>query len=370
MRTYDIINAGPKNRFLCNGRIVSNSGRLIQLQNAPRGNIKNIEPARELVMRNDPDWLEYCYGPIPDTLSSLLRSAIVPKPGHRFIISDFSAVEAVTGAWLANEEWMLEVFRTHGKLYEMSASKMFGVPMEQITKDSPFRQKGKVSELSGMYGGSVGAFIKMGALKEGILEEELPALVKGYRMIHLNIVAYWSALQEAAFTAIRERCRVELKDMYVEDVYVKGDTVQMDYYPPDRGIVFYMNGKSLFIVLPSGRELVYCTASIEQGEYGPEICYWGNDQTTKKWSKQSTYGPKILENIDQAVSRDLLMNGVQNLRRAGYHTVLMVHDESVNEELIGFGSLEEVNRLMVTLPPWAQGLPLRAEGCESFYYKK
>lgn len=346
------------------------AGRLLQHQNLPRGNYKNIEPVRDLVMLNDPDLLEYVYGAIPDCLSSLIRSAIVPAEGHRFIISDYSAIEAVVAAWLANEEWMLEVFRTHGKLYEMSAAKMFNIPIEQITKDSPYRQKGKVSELSGTYGGSVGAFIKMGALREGILETELPALVKGYRLTHLNIVALWSAIDMAAKLAIQTGTRTYLHEMFVDTLYVKGDRVQVNYYPPNRGISFYMRGKSMFIQLPSGRELVYCNAGMEEGEYGLKIVYWGIDQTKKKWSKQDTYGPKLLENIDQATSRDITMNGLQNLHRAGYGVILHVHDEAVCETPIGVGSLDEVNRLMVNLPEWAKDMPLKAAGEESFYYKK
>jgi DNA polymerase len=349
------------------GRIAS---RLIQTQNFPRGTIKNIEPVRDLVMQNDPDWLEFSYGPIPDVLSSLLRSALVPAPGKRFVIVDYSAIEAVVAAYLANEEWMLEVFRTHGKLYETTASKMFNTPIEKITKDSPLRSKGKVSELSGQYGGSTGAFIKMGALKEGLTEEELPALVKGYRLTHLNIVCLWSAIDVAAKRAIETRSRVYLHEIYVGNVYVKGDHIDVDYFAPDHGISFYMQGKSLFVALPSGRELVYCNAGIEDGQYDPKICYWGMDQTTKKWSKQDTYGPKLFENIDQAISRDILMNGLQNLDKAGYETVLQVHDEAVAEVEIGVGSLEEMIELMLELPSWCADLPLKAAGEESFYYKK
>lgn len=349
------------------GRIAS---RLIQTQNFPRGAIKNIEPVRDLVMLNDPEWMEYSYGAIPDTLSSLLRSALVPAPGHRFIISDFSAVEMVVNAWLAGEEWVLDVFRTHGKVYEMSASMMFNIPLETIKKDSPYRQKGKLTELSCGYGGSTGALIKMGALKEGILEAELPPLVKGWRMTHLNIVALWKALDECAKTCIETGRKVYLSDILVECVWVSGTDITVNYRAPDHGVYFYMRGKSLFFVLPSGRELVYVNAGIGEGPYGPTINYWGVDQTKKKWSKLDTYGPKLLENLCQAVARDLLMHGLQNLDSAGYDTVLQVHDESVNEMPIGVGSLEEVNRLMTDLPEWAAGMPLKAAGEESFYYKK
>ena len=345
------------------------AGRLLQHQNLPRGNYKNIEPVRDLVMQNDPEWLEFTYGAIPDALSSLIRSAIVPAPGHRFIISDFSAVEARGIAWLAGEDWVLEVFKTHGKIYEATASKMFNIPLESIGKSSPYRQKGKVAALALGYQGSVGALVKMGALREGIAEEELKPIVTGWRRANLNIVAFWAALDRAAKEAIRTGIRIRLCDIHVDSVYA-GENVPMDYWAPDRGIEFYMRGRSLFLKLPSGRELVYASVGIEMGEFGDKITYWGIDQTKKKWTKLDTYGGKLAENVTQALCRDLLMNGLQNLDRAGYPIVLHVHDEAVCEMPIGQGSLEEVNKLMTILPDWATGFPLDAEGDESFYYKK
>jgi len=336
------------------------AGRLLQHQNLPRGNYKNIEPVRDLVMKNDPEWLEFTYGAIPDALSSLIRSAIVPAPGNRFIISDFSAVEARGLAWLAGEEWVLEVFRTHGKIYEATASKMFGIPIESITKDSPYRQKGKVAALALGYQGSVGALVKMGALREGILEEELKPIVNGWRIANPKIVMFWRALQTAALYAIENGVRTK-----VSDIEIGGE-----YRAPDRGIEFYMKGRSLFLRLPSGRELVYASVGIEEGEFGPKITYWGIDQTKKKWSKLDTYGGKLAENVTQALCRDLLMNSLQTLDRAGYDIVLHVHDEAVVESPVGKGSLEEVNELMTQLPAWASEFPLDAEGGESFYYKK
>lgn len=346
------------------------AGRLLQHQNLPRGNYKNIEPVRGVVMQNDPVWLEYIYGAIPDCLSSLIRSAIVPATGHRFIICDYSAIESLTVAWLAGEEWVLDVFRTHGKIYEMSASKMFNIPLADIKKDSPYRQKGKVAVLSCGYQGGAGALVKMGALKEGILEEELPTIVKQWREANLNIVASWRAYQTAAIQAVQSGRKVNVAEQYIDKVYIGGNRIDIDYFTPDHGIYFYMRGRSLFLRLPSGRELVYVDASIEEGEYGPKIVYWGLDQEKKKWSKLDTYGGKICENITQAVARDLLMHGLQNLDRAGYKTVLHVHDEGVVEVPIGVGSLDEVNRLMCDLPEWAKDLPLKAAGEESFYYKK
>lgn len=350
-------------------RTMRAAGRMLQHQNLPRGKYKNIEPVRDMVMQNDPEWLEFVYGAIPDALSSLIRSALIPAPGHRFIILDYSAIEMVVTAFLAGEDWVLDVFRTHGKIYEMSASRMFNLPLESVTKESPYRQKGKITELGCSYGGSVGALTKMGALKEGILEEELPGLVRGWRTTHLNIVAFWKALQEAAMQAITNKTKVFVHEIYVSDVYVQGK-IELDYFAPDHGIYFEVRGKTLFLGLPSGRELVYCNVGVEDGEYGLRIIFWGVDQTKKKWSKLDTYGPKFLENISQSVARDILMNGMQNLDRAGYQVVLHVHDEAVCETPIGTGSLEEVKELMLQLPSWCKDMPLKAAGEESLYYKK
>lgn len=263
-----------------------NAHRLIQTGNFPRGRFKNIEPIRDLVMLNDADWLEYCYGAIPDIMSSLLRSALVPSPGKRFIISDFSSVESGVLAWLAGEEWVLEVFRTHGKIYEMTASKMFGVPIEEITKTSPLRQKGKISTLLLGFQGGAGALIRGGALKEGLTEEELPAIVSGWRIANPNIVNFWYALQKAAILAITTGQRI-----YIKDIEIRGE-----YCPPDHGIYFELYGKSLFFGLPSGRQLVYVNVAIEEGDFGERITYWGVDQTKKKWCKLDTWGGKLAEN--------------------------------------------------------------------------
>jgi len=334
--------------------------RLIQTGNFPQGNIENIEPVRDLVMLNDPDWLEYTYGPIPDTLSSLLRSALIPAPGHRFIISDLASIEARVLAWLAGEEWVLEVFRTHGKIYEATASRMFNVPLESIGKKSDYRKKGKIACLLLGYQGSAGALLKMGAHKMGILEEEFPTIVSGWRNANPNIVNFWSAVQQGMLHTVGTGEPVQL-----HDIIIRGE-----YKAPNRGMGFRMVGKSLFFKLPSGRELVYCNAGIEEGEYGSKIVYWGTNQTSKKWCKIDTYGGKGVENATQAVARDILMHGLQLMDNAGYKIVLHVHDESVSEMPIGVGSLDEVVKLMTTNPDWATGLPLQAAGEESFYYKK
>lgn len=275
------------------------SGRLLQHQNLPRGKFKNIEPIRDLVMQQDPEWLEFTYGAIPDALSSLIRSTLIPAPGHRFFISDFSAVEAVVLAWLAGEDWVLDVFRTHGKIYETTASKMFNLPLETITKDSPYRQKGKTAVLGLGYSGGVNALIKMGALKEGLTEDELPAIVAGWRRANPNIVNFWYSLQKAAEMAIKSRSRV-----YIHDILIRGE-----YTAPNHGISFYTRGSSLFFVLPSGRELVYCNVGIEDGEYGERITYWGVDQVKKRWAKLDTYSGKLAENCLISETKVLSLKG-------------------------------------------------------------
>lgn len=334
--------------------------RLIQTGNFPQGNIENIEPVRDLVLANDSEWLEFTYGAIPDTLSSLLRSALIPAPGHRFIISDLASIEARVLAWLAGEEWVLEVFRTHGKIYEATAARMFHIPIESIDKKSSYRKKGKIASLLLGYQGSVGALLKMGASKEGILEEDFPSIVSGWRVANPNIVNFWYAVQTAMIHTIKTG-----EPIRVHDVVVKGE-----YRAPDRGLSFRKVGKSLFFKLPSGRELVYCNVGLEEGEYGEKVIYWGVDQTKKRWSKLDTYGGKGVENATQAVARDVMMHGLHKLEEAGYKTLLHVHDEAVCEMPVGVGSLDEVVKLMTINPSWADGLPLQAAGEESFYYKK
>lgn len=337
-----------------------NSGRLIQTGNFPQGNIENIEPVRDLAMLNDPEWFEFTYGAIPDALSSLLRSALIPAPGKRFIIVDLASIESRVIAWLAGEQWVLEVFKTHGKIYEMTASRMFNVPLESIDKKSPYRKKGKVATLACGFQGAKGALIKMGALKEGLTEDELPALVTAWREANPNIVNLWYAVQAAIIRAIEIR----------ETVYLHHVELRNGYQAPDHGISFRMHGRSLLLKLPSGRELVYVNTSLEDGEYGPKIVYHGTDQTTKKWTKLDTYGGKAVENIVQGTARDILMYGLHNMADRNYDIVLHVHDESVSEMPFGVGSVQEVIECMTTNPEWATGLPLAAEGCESLYYKK
>lgn len=326
------------------------AGRLVQVQNLPRGTFgsKNLDAARNCVISNDSELLEICFGAIPDTLSQLVRTAFIPEEGKRFIVSDFSAIEARVIAWLAGERWRLEVFNTHGKIYEASAAQMFKVPIESITKSSPFRQKGKIAELALGYQGGNGALIKMGALDMGLTEEELPGIVKAWRDANPAIVQLWWNMDKAAKNAIRSNSVI----------------------PIGKGAYFQYKKGYLLMGLPSGRTLCYAKAALGQGSVGEIINYWGVDQTTKKWTKLETYGGKLVENVIQAIARDCLAQALLNVHEAGYRTVMHVHDEIVCELPIGKGSLKELNALLCKPEKWMAGLPLKAEGFEALYYKK
>lgn len=269
------------------------AGRLVQVQNLPRNKIKDLDLARELVRDRELDILDFAYGNVPDILSQLIRTAFIPKDGCRFIVSDFSAIEARVIAWLAKESWRIDVFNTHGKIYEASASQMFSVPVDSITKDDPLRQKGKIAELALGYGGSVGALTSMGALEQGLEEDELQPLVTTWRQANPNITKFWWDCDKAAKKAIKERT-----------------TVSMQF-----GIKFIYDPGVLFIQLPSGRKLAYIRPKIEphQTFSGDKITYEGMNQTTKKWERINTYGPKIVENIVQAVARDCLREAMFNV---------------------------------------------------------
>lgn len=327
------------------------AGRLVQVQNLPRGsfNSESLDEARNCVLNNDSEMLEMVFGAIPDTLSQLVRTAFIPEEGKRFIVSDYSAIEARVIAWLANEKWRLEVFNTHGRIYEASAAQMFKVPIESIGKSSPLRQKGKIAELALGYQGSMGALVKMGAIDMGLTEEELPAIVAAWRTANPAIVNLWWNMDRAAKQAIRNP--------------------GMNLALP-KGVYFQYKKGYLFMVLPSGRKLCYAKASLAPGKMGEIIVYWGVDQTTKKWSKLETYGGKFVENCIQAIARDCLAQGLLNLDNAGYRTVMHIHDEVVCEVPIGKGSLREVNALLTKSVAWMNGLPLKAEGFETSYYKK
>ena len=326
------------------------AGRLVQVQNLPRNKIKDLDLARELVRDRELDILDFAYGNVPDILSQLIRTAFIPKDGCRFIVSDFSAIEARVIAWLAKESWRIDVFNTHGKIYEASASQMFSVPVDSITKDDPLRQKGKIAELALGYGGSVGALTSMGALEQGLEEDELQPLVTTWRQANPNITKFWWDCDKAAKKAIKERTTVSIQF----------------------GIKFIHDPGVLFIQLPSGRKLAYIRPKIEphQTFSGDKITYEGMNQTTKKWERINTYGPKIVENIVQAVARDCLRESMFNVENEGYNIVMHVHDELILEVPKDRGGIDELNSIMCRPIEWAKGLPLNADGFECNYYMK
>lgn len=323
------------------------AGRLVQIHNLPQNHLPDLELARALVSEGRYEEVELFYESTPNVLSELIRTAFVAKPGCRFIISDYSAIEARVLAWLAGEEWRLQVFETHGKIYEASASAMFHVPIEEITKTSPLRQKGKISELALGYGGAVGALTSMGALKMGLTEEELPGLVSTWRSANPHITAFWWAVDEAAITAVRDKKPSKVGRVSFE----------------------YKSG-FLFVTLPSGRKLSYVKPRMMLNKFGREGLTYEGIGESKKWMRLETYGPKLVENIVQAASRDILAEAMLRLEKEGFDIVCHVHDEVVLEVPDGKSSVEEVNEIMAVNPVWTEGLPLKAAGFESPFYKK
>ena len=328
------------------------AGRLIQVQNLPKNTMDGLDIARSAVLDGDADTMGMLFNePLPVILSQLIRTAFIAPDGHTFIVADFSAIEARVLAWLAGEQWRLDVFATHGKIYEASAAQMFKVPLESIGKGSPLRQKGKVAELALGYQGGANALIAMGALDMGISEEELPAIVSAWRRANRRIVDLWTDVEDAA--------RYEIEGLT---------------HPPVSDLRFLYKGGTLIITLPSGRQLFYPNARITPGKFGDQITYDGMDQTTKQWGRQSTYGGKLVENITQAVARDLLAHAMCRLTDRGVDIVAHIHDEVISEwEDTGWpvnDALEAVCDIMATGPAWAKGLPLRADGYITKYYKK
>lgn len=325
------------------------AGRLVQVQNLPQNHLPDLDDARNLLRNGDFEQIEFLYDSVSDTLSQLIRTAFIPANGNRFIVADFSAIEARVIAWLAGEEWRLEVFKTHGKIYEASASQMFHVLIESIKKGSDLRQKGKIAELALGYGGSVGALASMDKSKS-IPEEELPELVQHWRNANPNITKFWWDCDKAAKKAIREKTTVELH----------------------HGIKFIYDPGVLFIKLPSGRKLSYIRPKIEPHETfsGDKITYEGMEQTSKQWKRLDTYGPKLVENIVQAVARDCLGETMVKVTAAGYNIVMHVHDELIMDVPKGKGSVEKICNIFGQPIEWAKGLPLRADGYECSYYMK
>ena len=320
------------------------SGRIIQLQNLPQNHIPDLAQARELVKAGDFDALAMLYEDIPDTLSQLIRTAFVPQDGRKFIVADFSAIEARVIAWIAGERWRLRVFEGGGDIYCASASQMFHVPVEKHGVNGHLRQKGKIAELALGYGGSVGALKSMGALEMGLAEEELQPLVSAWRDSNPSITEFWWAVDRAVKECIKKRVSTET-----------------------HGIRFSYESGMLFITLFSGRRLAYVKPRIGENQFGGESVTYMGVGGTKKWERLESYGPKFVENIVQAVSRDILCYAMRTLRTCSI--VAHVHDEIIIEADRRM-SLPAVCEQMGRTPPWAKGLLLRADGYECDFYQK
>lgn len=320
------------------------AGRIIQMQNLPQNHLGDLSEARELVRAGGFDALEMLYEDVPDTLSQLIRTAFVPQGNRKFIVADFSAIEARVIAWLAGEKWRQDVFAEGKDIYCASASQMFGVPVEKHGVNGHLRQKGKIAELALGYGGSVGALKAMGALEMGLQEDELPALVSAWRQANPKIVQFWWAVDHAVMDAVTRKTTTKT-----------------------HGIIFSARNGMLFITLPSGRNLAYVKPKIGTNKFGGDCITYEGVGGTKKWERMDSYGPKFVENIVQATSRDLLCYAMQTLR---YCSIVMhIHDEVVIEADRRM-SLQAVCDQMGRTPPWANGLQLRADGYETDFYKK
>ncbi len=329
------------------------SGRLVQVQNLPQNKVeiglprsilKDLKSYKEAF-----ELLDILYDNPKSILSQLIRTAFIPKKNHKFIISDFSAIEARVIAYLSKEKWRNEVFNTHGKIYEASASKMFKVPIEKITKDSELRQKGKIAELALSYQGGKNALLKMGAKDMGLDDNEIIELVKAFRRSNLSIIKFWKDLEDGAIKCVKEKISVRINEH----------------------IELFSDGDFLFIKLPSGRKLAYFNPSVEiDSKFNKEvICYKSLNQTTKKFEKTYTYGGKLAENVVQAVSRDVLCEKMIELERCGLSIVMHVHDEVVLEVLEDV-SKTYVNEIMEREIPYLKGLNLKSDTHEEYYYRK
>ena len=322
------------------------AGRLVQVQNLPQNHIPDLAIARNLIKSGCFEAVELLYDSIPDTLSQLIRTAFVPREGCKFMVADFSAIEARVIAWLAGESWRQEVFRNNGDIYCASASQMFGVPVEKHGVNGELRQKGKIAELALGYGGGVGAMISMGAIDMGLAEEELQPIVDSWRQSNPAIVKLWWDVHRCVIKAVKDKQPQTYKCLTFE----------------------YQSGM-LFIGLPSGRRLAYAKPSVYRNDYDrDEIAYMGVD-ATKKWGKINSYGPKFVENIIQAMSRDILAEAMERLEAAGYDIVMHVHDEAVIEAPRD-AVLEDVCQIMSKAPDWTPGLILNAAGYECEFYQK
>ncbi len=332
------------------------AGRLVQMQNLPRNYLGTLDYARKLAKRGDLEGMKLIYGNVPDTLSQLIRTAFIPSERHKLVVADFSAIEARVIAWLAGEQWVNEVFATHGKIYEATASQMFGVPVERIVKGNPeyeLRQKGKVATLALGYQGGPGALTAMGALDMGLSEDELPDIVQRWRQANPRIRDLWYAVDQAASAAVQ--------------------TAQPQGV---RGLIFALEGDLLYgqcfltIRLPSGRKLYYPRPFLHENKFERlAVHYYASDQGTKKWGITSTYGGKLTENVVQAIARDCLAETLRRIESRGLQVVFHVHDEVVIDAPMDV-RVDDICDLMAEPIPWAPGLVLKGAGFESMYYKK
>lgn len=322
------------------------AGRLVQMQNLPQNKMpdRDLDIARQLVRAGDLTTMELLFDDISGTLSQLIRTAFIPRKGHRFIVADFSAIEARVIAWLSGEQWRMDVFNTHGKIYEASAEQMFHLPPGSVKKGDPMRQKGKIAELALGYGGSVGALKSMGALEMGLVEGELKPLVNSWRAANPAITKFWWDTDAAARRTIQTKAPTTL--------------------PFDMG--FFKKGPLLKLRLPNGRELSYVKPAI----IDDSITYEGNIQSSGAWGRIESYGPKLVENIVQAVARDCLAEAICRLENNGFPVVFHVHDEVICEVPEGVSSAKELSAIMSEPIAWADGLPLRADAYECEYYRK
>lgn len=332
------------------------AGRMVQLQNLPRNYLSTLDFARKLAKQKNYDGLKLLYGNVPDTLSQLIRTAFIPSEGHKFVVADFSAIEARVIAWLAGEQWVNEVFATHGKIYEATAAQMFGVPVERIAKGNPeysLRQKGKVATLALGYQGGEGALIRMGALDMGLSEEELPDIKNRWRQTNPRIVDLWYAIDRAAVQTVQTAQPQGIKDLIFS---LEGDLLYGQSF--------------LTIRLPAGRKLFYPKPFLKENKFDrPAVHYYTIGQNTKKWEVDSTYGGKLTENIVQAIARDCLAETLRRIEARGLQVVFHVHDEVIIDAPMDV-TVEDICGLMAEPIPWAPGLILKGAGFENSYYMK
>lgn len=335
-------------QFYGAGRTGRFAGRLVQVQNLPRNYLPDLDQARTLTRQRNLDALELLYDSVPDTLSQLIRTAFIPSAGCRFIVADYSAIEARVIAWLAGEESTLQAFRDGKDLYCETASRMFGVPVEKHGVNAELRQKGKIATLACGYNGSVGALKAMGALRMGLAEHELKPIVDAWRAANPNIVQLWADVAQAALDAVTTRRAVRLPNLR-----------------------FSVESGILFITLPSSRRLAYVQPRLGENRWGGTSITYSGVTTGRKWGRLETYGGKLVEKIVQAVARDLLVHAMRLVAQAGHRIVMHVHDEIVIDEPLGSGfTVTDACQLMATPPDWADGLPLDADGYECDYYRK